>query len=326
MEIKDSKILVIGGSGFIGSHVVSELLKTNVKEVLIYDNFSRGNIQNIKKSLEDDRCKIYPNGGDIRDIDLLNDAMNGIDGVIHLAAMWLLHCKDFPRTAFHVNIEGTYNVLEACINNNVKRLIYSSSASVYGDAVEIPMTEKHPFNNRNFYGATKIAGEAMCKAFYDRYKLSYVGLRYMNVYGPHQDQNAAYTGVIPIMLNKIDANVEPNINGDGSQAYDFIDVEDAGRCNILAMQSDISDEFYNVGTGIQTSIKELCDLILNLKDSNLVVKYNPYSVDDARQMVQNRIGDPSKAKKDLDFQYKYNLESGLKKLIKWRQENKFNNN
>lgn len=322
MEIKDSKILVIGGSGFIGSHVVSELLKTNVKEVLIYDNFSRGNIENIKKSLEDDRCKIYPNGGDIRDLDLLNEAMNGIDGVIHLAAMWLLHCKDFPRTAFHVNIEGTFNVLEACVKNNIKRLVYSSSASVYGDAVETPMTEKHPFNNRNFYGATKIAGEAMCKAFHDRYGLSYVGLRYMNVYGPYQDQTAAYTGVIPIMLNKIDINEQPVINGDGSQAYDFIDAEDAGRCNILAMQSDISDEFYNVGTGVQTSIKELCDTILEMKNSDLVVKYNPYNEDDARQMVQNRIGDPRKAQIDLGFKYKYDLKSGLRRLVDWRRKNK----
>tara|TARA_E500000331_G_scaffold351317_1_gene397729 strand:+ start:382 stop:1350 length:969 start_codon:yes stop_codon:yes gene_type:complete len=322
MEIKDSKILVIGGSGFIGSHVVSELLKTNVKEVLIYDNFSRGKIQNIKKNLEDDRCKIYPNGGDIRDIDLLNDAMNGVDGVIHLAAMWLLHCKDYPRTAFHVNIEGTFNVLEACVKNNIKRLIYSSSASVYGDAVETPMTENHPFNNRNFYGATKIAGEAICKAFHDRYGLSYVGLRYMNVYGPYQDQTAAYTGVIPIMLNKIDTNEQPVINGDGSQAYDFIDAEDAGRCNVLALESNISDEFYNVGTGVQTSIKELCDTILEIKNSNLVVKYNPYNEDDARQMVQNRIGDPKKAEKDLGFKYRYDLKSGLRRLVDWRKKNK----
>ena len=144
--------------------VVSELLKTDVDQVVVYDNLARGKISNIKQSLEDPRCMLYPNGGDIRDIDLLNDAMRDIDGVIHLAAMWLLHCKDFPRTAFHVNIEGTFNVLEACVQNNIKRLVYSSSASVYGDVAEVPMTEKHPFNNRNFYGATKIAGEAMCRA------------------------------------------------------------------------------------------------------------------------------------------------------------------
>ena len=201
-----SKILVIGGAGFIGSFVVSELLKTDVGEVIIYDNFTRGRMENLAEQLRDSRCRPYTNGGDVRDVDLLNDAMQGVDGVVHLAAMWLLHCKDFPRTAFHVNIEGTFNVLEACVNNNIKRLVYSSSASVYGDAVEVPMSESHPFNNRNFYGATKIAGEAMCRAFHDRYGLSYVGLRYMNVYGPHQDQTAAYTGVIPIMLNKLDAN------------------------------------------------------------------------------------------------------------------------
>ena len=153
--------------------------------------------------------------------------MSQCDYVVHLAAMWL-HCK-LSRTAFDVNIQGTFNVLEACVNNNIERLVYSSSASVYGDAIKVPMDEEHPFNNKNFYGATKIAGEAMCRAFYDRYNLSYVGLRYMNVYGPGQDQTAAYTGVVPIMLNKIDANEQPMINGDGSQAYDFIYVEDAAR-------------------------------------------------------------------------------------------------
>lgn len=317
-EIAGAKVLVIGGAGFIGSHVVAELLKTQVGNVVIYDNFSRGKVSNLQPHLTDPRCSIYPHGGDVRDVDLLDDAMKGVDYVVHLAAMWLLHCKDYPKTAFHVNIEGTFNVLEACVRNNVKKLVYSSSASVYGDAVQVPMTEEHPFNNRNFYGATKIAGEAMCRAYHDRYGLDYVGLRYMNVYGPHQDQTAVYTGVIPIMLNKIDANQQPVINGDGSQAYDFVDVEDVARCNVKALLSKATDRFYNVGTGVQTSIRELCDLILELKGSDLKVEYRPYSADDARALVQNRIGCPKKAENDLGFKYQLPLREGLKKLIAWR--------
>lgn len=318
MDIKKSKILVIGGAGFIGGFVVKELLKEEVAEVIIYDNFTRGNMENIKDSLKDPRCTIFPFGGDIRDIDILNQAMQGVDYVFHLAAMWLLHCKDFPRTAFHVNIEGTFNVLEACIKNKIKKVIYSSSASVYGDAVKVPMTEDHPFNNKNFYGSTKIAGEAMCTAFNDRYGLPIIGLRYMNVYGPGQDQHAAYTGVIPIMLNKIDVNEAPVINGDGSQAYDFIYVEDVARCNVQALKSDVKFGYYNVGTEIQTSIKELCDTILSLKKSDLKVIYKPYSSDDARQLVKNRIGSANKAKNEIEFGYKYSLIEGLKKLIDWR--------
>ena len=321
MEIKGKRFLVIGGAGFIGSHVVSELLKHDVKEVVIYDNFARGKNSNLEDSIKDPRCSIFKDGGDVRDVDILDAAMKDIDGVFHLAAMWLLHCKDYPRTAFEVNIAGTFNVLEACVKNKVQRLVYSSSASVYGDAQELPMTETHPFNNKNFYGATKIAGEAMCRSFYDRYNLQYVGLRYMNVYGPHQDQTAAYTGVIPIMLNKIDENQTPEINGDGSQAYDFITARDAARCNVLAMKSDTTDEFYNVGTGVQTSIKELCELILSLKESDLKVRYKPYSPEDMRRMVQNRIGSTKKASKDLGFEYELDLQQGLKDLIAWREAN-----
>ena len=321
MEIKGKRFLVIGGAGFIGSHVVSELLKHDVKEVVIYDNYARGKISNISEQIKDPRCSIFKDGGDVRDVDILDKAMQGIDGVFHLAAMWLLHCKDYPRTAFEVNIAGTFNVLEACVKNKVQRLVYSSSASVYGDAQEIPMSETHPFDNKNFYGATKIAGEAMCRSFYDRYNLQYVGLRYMNVYGPHQDQTAAYTGVIPIMLNKIDENQTPEINGDGSQAYDFITARDAARCNVLAMKSDTTDEFYNVGTGVQTSIKELCEMILNLKKSDLKVKYKPYSAEDMRRMVQNRIGCTKKSSKDLGFNYELGLLDGLKDLIAWRESN-----
>jgi len=320
-SLKDKKVLVIGGGGFIGSHVVLELLKEPIDSVIIYDNFVRGKADNIVEAMKDPRCKVYEHGGDIRDTDILDDAISQCDYVVHLAAMWLLHCKDYPRTAFEVNIQGTFNVLEACAKHNIKKLVYSSSASVYGDAVKVPMKEDHPFNNKNFYGATKIAGEAMCRAFHDRYELNYVGLRYMNVYGPGQDQTAAYTGVVPIMLNKIDANEEPAINGDGSQAYDFIYVEDAAKANICALKSEAVDEFYNVGTEIQTSIKELCDLILELKKSNLKVKYMPYSKEDARRLVQNRIGSKKKALEEIDFESTYSLEEGLKKLIDWRNNN-----
>jgi len=318
MIIKNSKILLIGGAGFIGSHLAKELLNEPIKEVIIYDNFTRGKYENIQDSLKDDRCSVFPLGGDIRDIDILDKAMEDVDYVFHLAAMWLLHCKDFPRTAFDVNIQGTFNVLEACVKHNVKKLIYSSSASVYGDAVEVPMTEEHPFNNKNFYGSTKIAGEAMCTAFNDRYGLNVIGLRYMNVYGPGQDQHAAYSGVVPIMLNKIAANEAPIINGDGSQAYDFIYVEDVAKANIDALKADKNSGYYNVGTEVQTTIKELCDTILDLKKSDLKVVYKPYAPDDARQLVQNRIGSRQKAEKEIGFKYTYDLKDGLGKLIDWR--------
>ena len=319
-SLENSRILVIGGAGFIGSHVVKELLTENVAEVIIYDNFCRGKMENIAQSLKDPRCSIYPHGGDIRDVDILDDAMKGIDYVVHLAALWLLHCKDFPRSAFKANIEGTFNVLEACVKHKIKKLVYSSSASVYGDAVVVPMDEDHPFNNRNFYGATKICGEAMCRAIHDRYGLDYVGLRYMNVFGPGQDQKAVYTGVTVIMLNNIAQGISPVINGDGTQAYDFIYVTDVARANVRALKSEATDEFYNVGTGVQKSIKELCDLILEIKRSDLVVEYRPYPEGDARALVKNRIGSTEKAEKELGFKYGIGLREGLEKLIRWRKE------
>jgi len=317
-KLSDKKILVIGGAGFIGSFVIEELLKYPVGEVIVYDNFVRGRETNIEKSLKDPRCRVFEYGGDIRDIDILDRAVKMADYVVHLAAMWLLHCRDFPRTAFEVNTAGTFNVLEACAKHGVKRLVYSSSASVYGDAVKVPMDEDHPFNNRNFYGATKISGEAMCRAFHDRYKLDYVGLRYMNVYGPRQDQHAVYSGVVPIMLNKIAVGEHPAINGDGSQAYDFIYVRDVARANVLALVSDATDEFINVGTGIQTTVRELCDTLLELKGSDLKVQYRPYSDDDNRRLVKNRIGDTRKASELLHFSSEYTLKEGLEELIDWR--------
>ena len=249
MDIRGKKFVVIGGAGLIGSHTIDRLLTEDIGEVVVYDNFVRGTSDNLKDALSDPRVSIYDVGGDICQTDILDSALKGADGVFHLAALWLLQCHDYPRAAFDVNVRGTFNVLEACVANNVGRLVYSSSASVYGDAIEEPMTEHHPFNNKNFYGATKICGEAMARAYHHRFGLNFVGLRYMNVYGPRQDYQGAYIAVIMKMLDAIDRGEGPTIFGDGSEAFDFIAVEDCGLANVCAMQSGVQDEFYNVGTG-----------------------------------------------------------------------------
>jgi len=315
-DVRGSSVLVIGGAGFIGSHVVEELLKEDVKEVVIYDNFSRGSYENIQEALKDPRVKVFELGGDILHTDILNEAVKGKDYVFHLAALWLLHCYDYPRNAFHVNIEGTFNVLEACVRNNVKKLIYSSSASVYGNPVELPMKETHPYNNQTFYGATKIAGEHMCKSFYHRYGLDYVGLRYFNAYGARQDYKGTYIAIIMKILDRIDKGLPPIVYGDGSQAYDFIYVSDIARANICAMKSDATNDFYNIATGKQTSIKELAQMLLDITGSDLEIEYQ-----EADQMfVTSRIADVTKAKEELGFEYSIDIEEGLDKLIKWRRE------
>ena len=264
MDIKGKNFLVIGGAGLIGSHAVDALLREDVSKVVIYDNFFRGSEENLNESLNDPRVSIYENGGDILQTDILDSAMKGIDGVFHFAALWLLQCHEYPRSAFDVNIKGTFNVMEACVKHNIQRLVYSSSASVYGDALTEPMDEYHPYNNQNFYGATKIASEAMLRAFHHRYGLNYVGLRYMNVYGPRQDYHGAYIAVIMKMLDAIDKGESPTIMGDGSEAFDFVAVEDCAYANVCALKSEAVDQNYNVGTGVKTSLKELAEKILLL--------------------------------------------------------------
>ena len=317
MEIRGSRILVIGGAGLIGSHVVEELLKDDINEVIVYDNFCRGTHQNLEKTLKDPRCRVFEFGGDILQTDILDAAMKGVDGVVHLAALWLLQCYEYPRAAFDVNIRGTFNVLEACVANKIKRLVCSSSASVYGEAVKDVMTEDHPYNNWTFYGATKIAGEHMFKAYHGRYGLNGVGLRYMNVYGPRQDYKGTYIAVMIKILDNLDKGLPPVVYGDGSQAYDFIYVTDAARANVCALKSDVPFGFYNVGRGIKTSIKELTELILKITGSDFPIKYEPAG----QTFVTNRVGDPAAAERDLGFTWTVDLEGGLRRLIEWRKAN-----
>jgi UDP-glucose 4-epimerase len=318
VDLRGRTFVVIGGAGLIGSHTVDLLTQHDVGRIVVYDNFVRGTSENVSAALRDPRVRVFEAGGDICQTDVLSKALKGADGVFHFAALWLLHCHDFPRAAFDVNIRGTFNVLEAAVQRGVKRLVYSSSASVYGDAVVEPMTEDHPFNNTTFYGATKIAGEAMARALHHRYGLPYVGLRYMNVYGPRQDYRGAYIAVVMKMLDAIDAGQPITVYGDGSQAYDFVFVTDCARANICAMQADVVDRFYNVGTGRRTSIKELGELVLELTGSPHGIRFEPAGT----TFVKNRIGSPVRAEKDLGFTATVELRDGLHRLIDWRNTHK----
>lgn len=319
MRIEGKKLVVIGGAGLIGSHTIDRLLQDDVGQVTIYDNFARGRIENLESALRDPRVKVFEVGGDILQTDILDAALAGADGVFHLAALWLLQCHEYPRSAFDVNVRGTFNVMDACVRQGVKRLVYSSSASVYGDAVSEPMEEDHPFNNQNFYGATKIAGEAMLRAYHHRYGLDYVGLRYMNVYGPRQDYHGAYIAVIMKMLDAIDRGDAPTILGDGSEAFDFVAVEDCGKANVCAMKATAADGFYNVGTGKRTSLKELAEMLLNLTGCNKEIQYAERS---SATLVRNRIGSPVMATRDLGFTADIDLMDGLRRLIDWRRDHK----
>lgn len=315
MDIKGKKLVLVGGAGLIGSHTVDHLVKEDVKEILIYDNMVRGSEENLRDALKDPRVKIYDVGGDITQTDILQSAFEGADGVFHFAALWLLQCHEYPRSAFDVNVRGTFNVMEACVAKGVKRLVSSSSASVYGDALREPMDEDHPYNNKNFYGATKIAGEAMLRAFHHRYGLDYVGLRYMNVYGPRQDYHGAYIAVIMKMLDAIDRGESPTIMGDGSEAFDFVAVEDCGLANVCAMKATTTDENYNVGTGKRTSLKELAELIVEITKCDKPIEYTSRS---QATLVRNRIGCPKKAEAEIGFKATVDLRQGLERLVEWR--------
>ncbi|TLD47417.1 MAG: UDP-N-acetylglucosamine 4-epimerase [Accumulibacter sp.] len=319
MRLSGGRFLVVGGAGFIGSHLVDQLLAGGAARVRVYDNFSRGSRKNLAQALADPRAEIFPDGGDILHFDTLLSAMEGMDGVFHLAALWLLQCHEYPRSAFAVNVAGTLNVIEAIIASGVKKVVFSSSASVYGDAIREPMDEDHPFNCQEFYGASKVCGEMLFRALYNRHRqkgsgFDYVGLRYMNVYGARQDDKGAYVGVIVRMLNAMDAGEQPIVHGDGLQAYDFVDVRDCARANLLAMEADVSDRYYNVGTGVKTSIATLAAHLADMHPLKLRARFESV----ARPFVTNRVGATERANREIGFSADIDLIRGLSDLLQWR--------
>ncbi len=312
-ELAGSRIVVTGGAGFIGSHLVEQLIDAGVDEITVLDNFVRGSRGNLDAVADDPRVEVVE--GSITDRRLLAKLMNGRDYAFHLAALWLYECVHEPRKALEVNVGGTYNVVEAAQEAGLRKVVYSSSASVYGDAVELPMTEEHPFNNRTMYGATKVAGEQFFRAFNEQHGLDWVGLRYMNVYGPRMDYRGAYVSVIMKVLDRIDAGEPPVIFGDGSQAYDFVHVRDVARSNVLALTSDATDACFNVGTGEQTTIRELVDNLVELTGADVKPQYEPQ----AEMFVTNRVGSTDQAERLLGFRAEIPLDEGLRSVVEWRR-------
>jgi UDP-glucose 4-epimerase len=312
VDLRDRRIAVIGGAGFIGSHIVDQLLAEPVREIVVVDNFVRGTRANLAAALRDPRVRLVE--GSITDRPLMEQVLAGTDGLFLLAALWLFECVHEPRKALEVNVDGTWNVIEAARAAGVKRLVYSSSASVYGDALALPMTEDHPFNNRTMYGATKIAGEQFLRAAYEQHKLPYVALRYMNVYGPRMDYKGTYVSVIMKVLDKLDAGERPVVYGDGSQAYDFVHVADVARANVLSMKSDVADESFNVGTGVQTTINELVNELLAITGAQVTIDYRP----NEQMFVTNRVGSTEKSARLLGFTATTPLRDGLRSVVEWR--------
>jgi UDP-glucose 4-epimerase len=309
--------LVTGGAGFIGSTIVDQLLAAGAAEVRVIDNFVRGTWSNLEPALQESSVRVID--GDIRDKALVDDLTNGVDYVFHQAALRITRCAEAPGEAVEALINGSMNVLEAALEHKVKKVIAASSASVYGEPSYLPIDEEHPFNNRTMYGACKIAMEQMLRALHTTSQLDYAAFRYFNVYGPRMDLTGVYTEVLIRWLDAIEANRPPLIFGDGKQSMDFVFVEDVARANLLAALSPVTDQVFNVGTGVQTSLNELCNTVLKLSGSSLQPEYRAAR---AVAHVQARRACTAKAEEKLGFKAVVTLEEGLRQLIQWRNSAK----
>jgi UDP-glucose 4-epimerase len=307
------RALVTGGAGLIGSHIVDGLIAEGLEEIVVLDNFTRGRRENLASALATGRVTIAE--GDIRDPKALSRVMEGIDLVFHEAAIRITQCAEDPRLAHDVLATGTFNVLEAAVAANVKKVVAASSASIYGLAEEFPTLETHHgYDNRTIYGAIKLYSEGLLRSFYESYGLNYVALRYFNVYGPRMDAFGAYTEVMIRWMERL-ANGQPClILGDGTQTMDFVFVEDVARANLMATKSSLTDEVINVASGIETSLKELAETLSMVMGVNLPPEYGP-----ARKVnaVSRRLADVGKAERLLGFQATVSLEEGLRKLVAW---------
>lgn len=312
-KIKDSTILVTGGAGFIGSYVVEELLLNQPKKVIIIDNLIRGSFDNIASFIDNPLVEFIE--GDIRNEVLLEQNIAKSDYVFHMAALRINSCAANPSEGFEVMLKATFDIAELCVKHKIKKVIYSSSASVYGLAQHFPTPESdNPYNNQTFYGGAKLWGEQLFRSFHFMYNLDYVALRYFNVYGVRMDTDGKYTEVMIRWLDCIRDQKSPLIFGDGNDTMDFVYVKDVAKANIAALVSDISDETFNVGNCEETSLRELLETLLKVNGSSLKPEFKEAN---SINPVSRRLADISAAKTKLNFEPSITLEEGLSELSRW---------
>ncbi|MCM4084881.1 NAD-dependent epimerase/dehydratase family protein [Paractinoplanes hotanensis] len=313
VEIEGARVLVTGGAGTIGSHIVDELVRGGAAEIVVLDNFVRGRRENLTWATGNG--PVVTVDGDIRDRDLVRQSTEGKDLVFHLAAIRITQCAEEPRLANEVLVDGTFNVVEAAAEAGVRKLIASSSASVYGLAEQFPTTERHhPYNNDTFYGAAKAFNEATLRSFHAMRGLDYVALRYFNVYGPRMDIYGLYTEVLIRWMERIESGNPPLILGDGLATMDFVHVADIARANILAARADVTDEVFNVASGAETSLCELAQALSDVMKSDLAPEFGPAR---AVNGVTRRLADTSAAAEQLGFRAELSLHEGLQGLVDW---------
>ncbi len=318
MNLTGTTVLVTGGCGLIGSTIVDQLLAANeVRKIIVVDNLTRGTLLNLDGALASGRVVLIRD--DIRHFERIRPHFDGVDAVFHQAAIRITQCAQEPRECLAVLVDGTFNVLQTCVEAKVKKVVAASSASVYGLADVFPTPESHhPYNNRTWYGAAKVANEGLLRSFHEMYGLDYVALRYFNVYGPRMDVFGKYTEVLIRWLDCIDRDESPLIFGDGAQTMDFVFCEDVARANLLAMSGAVSDEVFNVATGTETSLAGLLQTLLEVTGANhLKPKFMP---ERTINPVPRRCADVSKAQRMLGFQSRVALRDGLRRLVTWRRE------
>lgn len=306
-------ILITGGAGLIGSHIADLAVAEGARSITVLDNFTRGSEENLEQAVASGRVNVVE--GDIRNRELLAAVMRGMDIVFHQAAIRITQCADQPRLAMEVLANGTFNVLEAAVACKVRKVVAASSASIYGLADHFPTAETaHPYDNRTLYGAAKLFNEGLLRSFHAMYGLDYVALRYFNVYGPRMDTHGAYTEVLIRWMERIASGRAPAIFGDGLQTMDWVHVEDIARANILAAQSAVTDEVFNVASGTETSLNDLAKLLMTVMGAGRAIDYQP---ERAVNPVPRRLASTAQARAKLGFQARISLEEGLRGLAAW---------